>query len=143
MSFWPLFKSVAIAVVLSPFVASLIGLAWMLATGAQSPADTAKILIGLPIIAAVLLFLGGIPVFLGTSVVAGALTLVQRHLLASRLILWGVGLAAFATIPMFLSRYPDGDGGSMQSMVETIKAMGAASVGIWCVLAALRPKVLD
>ena len=139
MAFWGLIKSVLLAVVLSPFVAALIGLVVQLARGTQSLADTAKVLVGLPIVGAVMLFLGGIPVVLGTAVVATALTLVQRYLWSSPIMLWAIAAICAATIPYFLTRYPNGDGGTMQSMVETIKAMFAASVAIWCVLAALRP----
>ena len=139
MTVGALLKSVLLAVVLSPFVAGLIGLVVQYVRGAQSIEDTAKVLIGLPIVAAFMLFLGGIPVIIGTTAVAGALTLIQRNLWSSPVLLWGIAAACLTTIPYFLTRYPNGDGGTMQSMVETIKAMFAASIAIWCVIAALRP----
>jgi hypothetical protein len=139
LSIWGLFKSVLLAVALSPFVASLIGLAVQYVRGAQSVGDLAKVLIGLPFVAAVMLLMGGIPVVLGTAAVAGALTFIQRTIWSSPVLLWAIALACLATIPYFLTRYPNGDGGSMQSMMESIKAMFAASVAIWCIFAALRP----
>jgi hypothetical protein len=127
-----------LAAALSPFVASMIGLAFLLVRGTQSIQDSAKVLIGLPFLAAVMLLLGGIPVAVGTAAVAGALTFVQRQI-SSPILLWAIAAICLATIPYFLSRYPNGDGGSMQSMIESIKAMFAASVAVWCVIAALRP----
>jgi hypothetical protein len=134
-----LIKSVLLAVVLSPFVASLIGLALLLARGTQSLGDTTKVLVGLPFVGAVMLLLGGIPVALGTAAVATVLTFVQRNLWSSPILLWAIAAICVSTIPYFLSRYPNGDGGTMLSMMESVKAMFAASVAIWCILAALRP----
>lgn len=139
MSFWPFLKSVMLAVALSPFVATLIGLAFLLVRGTQAIQDSGKVLVGLPFLAVVMLLLGGIPVAIGTTAVAGALTFVQRQIFSSPILLWAIAAICLATIPYFLSRYPNGDGGSMQSMMESIKAMFAASVAVWCVIAALRP----
>lgn len=139
MTVGALLKSVLLAVVLSPFVAGVIGLVVQYVRGAQSIEDTAKVLIGLPIVAAFMLFLGGIPVIIGTAAVAGVLTFIQRNFWSSPVLLWGIAAACLTTIPYFLTRYPNGDGGTMQSMVETIKAMFAASIATWCVIAALRP----
>jgi hypothetical protein len=86
-----------------------------------------------------MLLLGGIPVALGTAAVATVLTFLQRNLWSSPILLWAIAAICVSTIPFFLSRYPNGDGGTMLSMMESIKAMFAASVAIWCVLAALRP----
>jgi hypothetical protein len=139
LSYGALIKSVLLAVVLSPFLAGLIGLVAQFVRGAQSVEDSAKVLIGLPFVGAVMLLLGGIPVIIGTAAVAGALTFIQRHVWSSPILLWAIAATCVATIPFFLGRYPNGDGGSMQSMVETIKAMFAASVATWCIIAALRP----
>ena len=134
MTAWGLARSVGLAVLVSPLLLGIFGLALKLARGEQSLADTGKVLLGMPVIWAFALVLGGIPVLLGTGIAAGILTPMAR-LSGLPTVLYGLaGLIAFATTPIFLGRYPNGDGGTMQSLVEQFKAMLACSIGAWCAL---------
>ena len=134
MTAWAFVRSVGLAVLFSPVLLGVVGVLLQLGKGQQSFADTWKVLVGLPVIWAFALLIGGLPVFVGTGIVAAFLNFVAR-MIGSPVFIYGlVALIALATVPIFLGRYPNGDGGTMQSLVEQVKAMLACSIFIWCAL---------
>ena len=135
MSLWGFAKPVLLAVLIAPAITIVIGLVHQFLTRAQGIKDTALVLIGSPLVYAVYLFLGAIPALVVTSISAGAMTAVKRYMPGATIMLWAVAAACLVYMWIALNRYPNGDGGTMQSLAEQVKAMCAASVAVWCVLA--------
>lgn len=138
MSVWTFAKPIIVAVALAPVLHIVVGVVHQFVVRGQSLKDTAMIFVGSPIIFAVLLILSAIPCLIVTTLTAGAITTIQRVLPLSSALLWLVAAGGLAYMWIALGRYPDGDGGTMQSLMEQIKATCAASVVIWCVATAIR-----
>jgi hypothetical protein len=135
LSLWGFAKPVLLAVAIAPAVTIVVGLVHRFLTKPPAMKDLATVLIGSPIVYAVFLILAAIPALILTSISAGAMTAVKGYGPAANVLLWAVAPACLAYMWVAMNRYPDGDGGSMQSMVEQIKATCAASVAVWCVMA--------
>lgn len=138
MSFWSFAKPILVAVALAPVLHIVVGMVHQLVVRGQSLKDTLMILVGSPIIFAVLLILSAIPSLIVTGLTAGAMTTLQRVLPLTSTLLWLIAAGGLVDMWIALGRYPDGDGGTMQSLMEQIKSTCAASVVIWCVATAIR-----
>ena len=136
MSLWAFAKPVLLAVVIAPAVTIVVGLVHRFLTQAQALKDVAMVLIGSPIVYAMFLLLAGIPALVVTAISAGAMTAAKRYMPGAAILLWAVAAACLVYMWVAMNRYPNGDGGSMQSLSEQVKATCAASVAVWCVMAA-------
>ncbi len=135
MSLWGFAKPVLLAVVIAPAVTIVVGLIHLFLTKPPSMKDLATVLIGSPIVYATFLIFAAIPALVLTLLSAGAMTAVKRYIPAADILLWAVVAACLAYMWVAMNRYPNGDGGTMQSLAEQVKATCAASVAAWCVMA--------
>jgi 1-acyl-sn-glycerol-3-phosphate acyltransferase len=136
LSLWGFAKPVLLAVALAPVLMIVVGLAHRFITQGQTLKETAIVLVGSPIAFAFLLIISAIPALVVTSILAGALIALQRALPYASVLLWILVPVCLIYTWVALGRYPSGDGGTGQSLTEMIKATCAASIAIWCVLAA-------
>ena len=136
MSLWGFARPVLLAVAIAPALTIVVGLLYRFVTGQQSLKDTGLVLVGSPLVYAVYLLLSAIPALVVVALSAGGMTALLRIAPMARVLLWVVAAACLGYMWIAMNRYPNGDGGSMQSLSEQIKATCAAGVAIWCVLAA-------
>lgn len=137
MSLWGFAKPVLLAVVIAPAVTIVVGLIHLFLTKPPTTMkDLATVLFGSPIVYAMYLIFAAIPALVVTLLSAGVLTAVKRYTPAAHILLWAMAAACLAYMWVAMNRYPNGDGGTMQSLAEQVKATCAASVAAWCVMAA-------
>jgi hypothetical protein len=136
LSLWTFAKPVLLAVALAPVLMIVVGLVHRFVNHGQTLKDAAIVLVGSPLVFAFLLVFSAVPSLVVTSISAGALTALQRVAPYASVFLWGLAAACVVYMWIALSRYPNGDGGTMRSLTEQVKATCAASVAAWCVMAA-------
>jgi hypothetical protein len=135
LSLWGFAKPVLLAVAIAPAVTIVVGLVYRFLIKPPAMKDLATVLIGSPLVYAVSLIFAAIPALIVTSISAGAMTAAKRHMPGANILLWAVAAACMAFMWVAMNRFPDGDGGSMESLMEQVKATCAASVAVWCIMA--------
>jgi hypothetical protein len=122
----------------APFLVAAVSVALQFLTGRASLYATLKNALVAPVEAVFMMIFFALPVIAVTAAFSGGALVFRRFVTTSTTPLWIIAGLCLVYMPIALGRYSGGDGGSMRSFGEMLKATIAGGVACWSTYAAMR-----
>jgi len=130
--------SIVAAAGAAPFLVAVVSVVQQFLTSRANLVATLKNALVAPAGAIFMMIFFALPVIAVTVTFSGGALAFQRFVTTSTMPLWIIAGLCLVYMTITLGRYPGGDGGTMQSFSEMMKATIAAGVACWSIYAALR-----